>query len=85
MKIIYNNIIPFKGYLAINLFGVLFVRKDIKTHLNEEAINHESIHSKQMKEMLWIPFYIWYALEWMIKFCIYCDSHMAYRRISFEK
>jgi len=27
MKIIYNNIIPFKGYKGINLFGVLFVRK----------------------------------------------------------
>ena len=24
MKIIYNNIIPFPGFKAINLFGVLF-------------------------------------------------------------
>ena len=31
MKIIYNNVIPFKGYWAINLFGILFVRKDIKS------------------------------------------------------
>ena len=30
MKIIYNNIIPFKGFKAMNLFGVLFVRKDAK-------------------------------------------------------
>ena len=29
MKIIRNNIIPFKGYKAINLFGILFVRGDI--------------------------------------------------------
>ena len=28
MKIIYNNIIPFKGFKCINLFGVLFARKD---------------------------------------------------------
>ena len=27
MKVIYNNIIPFKGFKCINLFGVLFVRK----------------------------------------------------------
>ena len=27
MIIIRNNIIPFKGFAAINLFGVLFVQK----------------------------------------------------------
>ena len=27
MKVIYNNIIPFKGYKAINLFGLVFVRE----------------------------------------------------------
>lgn len=27
MKIIYNSIIPFRGFAAINLFGVLFVVK----------------------------------------------------------
>ena len=85
MKIIYNNVIPFKGYRAINLFGVLFVRKDIEAPIDKVVINHESIHSQQMKEMLWIPFYIWYVIEWLIKVCIYFDTHMAYRRISFER
>lgn len=28
MKIVRNNIIPFKGYKAVNLFGILFVRGD---------------------------------------------------------
>lgn len=36
MKIIYNNIIPFKGFLAINLFGVLFVYSVY--YLSEELI-----------------------------------------------
>ena len=45
MKIIYNNIIPFKGYLAINLFGFLFVRKDVNRQLNAFDINHEKIHT----------------------------------------
>lgn len=39
--IIKNNIIPFKGYKAINLFGIIFTRKD----LNEIDINHEKIHT----------------------------------------
>lgn len=28
MKIIRNNTIPFKGFAAVNLFGVLFIRGD---------------------------------------------------------
>ena len=39
MKIIYNNIIPFKGFKAINLFGIIFVRKGCK--MNNIDINHE--------------------------------------------
>ena len=88
MKIIYNNIIPFKGFLAMNLFGILFVRKDAaeRKPVSEFVINHESIHSEQIKEMLWIPFYIWYGLEWFIKLFNYgFDSHTAYRNISFER
>ena len=41
MKIIYNNIIPFPGFKAINLFGVLFVRKGCT--MSESDINHEMI------------------------------------------
>lgn len=54
MKIIYNNFIPFKGFAAINLFGVLFVREGVK--ITEEMINHKKIHTAQMKEMLYIFF-----------------------------
>ena len=43
MKIIYNNVIPFKGFKAINLFGIVFVRKGCK--MNNIDINHEKIHS----------------------------------------
>ena len=53
---IYNNIIPFKGYKAMNFFGLLFVRNDqIISKINE---NHEDIHTEQMKETLFIPFYL---------------------------
>ena len=55
MKIIYNNIIPFKGFLAINLFGVLFVRGTYRD-LSATVLNHEKIHTAQMKELWYIPF-----------------------------
>lgn len=89
MKIVYNNIIPFKGFAAINLFGILFVRKDCKNQVSDEMINHESIHTEQMKEMLFIFFYLWYIIEWFIKLFKYGDSTGgdggAYRNISFER
>lgn len=44
MKVIYNNIIPFPDFKAINLFGVLFVRKGCT--MSESDINHEMIFSK---------------------------------------
>ena len=79
MKVIYNNIIPFPGYKAINLFGVLFVRKGCT--MSEKDINHEAIHTAQMKEMLYIGFYVWYIVEWLIRLF---KKGNAYRNICFE-
>lgn len=83
MKIIYNNIIPFKGFKAINLFGILFVRNGCRINIYD--INHEEIHTKQMKELLYIGFYIWYFIEWAILFIKYRNSNKAYKNIRFEK
>ena len=80
MKIIRQNILPPKGFLAINLFGLLFCKKDAK--INDVIVNHESIHTSQMKEMLYIPFYLWYVIEWLIKLLF---KGNAYRNISFEQ
>ena len=83
MKIIYNNIIPFPGFKAINLFGVLFVRNGCT--MSESDINHEMIHTEQMKEMGYVLFYFWYLVEWLVKLAKLRDSNKAYRAISFER
>lgn len=80
MKIIYNNILPFPGFKAINLFGVLFVRKGCT--MNEADLNHEAIHTVQMKEMLYVFFYLWYSIEWIVRLF---RKGNAYRSISFER
>lgn len=86
MKIIYNKIIPFKGYKAINLFGCLFVREEAKERLRDVDINHESIHSEQYKDLLYIFFLPLYCLEWLVKFLfVYWNPHKAYKNISFER
>ena len=82
MKIIYNNLIPFKGFVAINLFGILFARNEYSNKISDRTINHESIHTEQIKEMGYIFFYIWYLVEWLIRLFINSD---AYRNISFER
>lgn len=85
MRIIYNNIIPFNGFIAINLFGVLFVRKGCR--VTEKTLTHESIHTEQQKELLYIGFYLWYIVEWLIRvlFTKHIFSHKAYTNISFER
>lgn len=80
MKIIENSLIPFKGFLAINIFGVIFIRKG--GVLNEVALNHEQIHTAQMKELGYVGFYILYLIEWIIRLFI---NKNAYKSISFEK
>lgn len=47
MKVIYNSLIPFKGFSAINLFGIVFARKEYK-ELSQRVLNHEAIHTAQM-------------------------------------
>ena len=79
MKIIRNNIIPFPGFSAINLFGVLFVRKG--TRISPLLLNHESIHTAQMKELWYVGFYLLYMLEWIRRL----PGGRAYYNISFEK
>ena len=85
MKIIYNNLIPFKGFIAINLFGVLFVRNEYKKRFDSggftTTLNHESIHTEQIKELGYIFFYIWYFIEWLLRL----PFGNAYYNISFER
>lgn len=84
MKIIYNDIIPFKGFKAVNLLGVLFVRNGAT--LTDIDINHEEIHTAQMRETLYLGFYLWYALEWLVRLvCNGFKAHEAYRAVSFER
>ena len=82
MKIIKNKFIPPRGFTYVNLFGVLFTRRD--KPISDKTLNHEMIHTEQMKEMLYVFFYIWYVVEWIIRLIILRDSHKAYRAISFE-
>lgn len=73
-----------RGFGAINLFGVLFAKRDMR--LTPEVINHERIHTAQMRELLYVPFYVIYVLEWLMRMIQSRGRlYKAYYNISFEK
>ncbi len=82
MKIIYNNIIPTRKFIAINILGIIFCRKQYNS-ISDTTINHEKIHTAQMKEMLYVFFYLFYISEWFIKLFFYGKE--SYSNISFER
>lgn len=51
-KVIFNDTIPFKGFIAMCLWPFIFVRNNAASHYNTVANNHEHIHAEQQKEML---------------------------------
>lgn len=82
MKIIYNKILPVgRRFYAINLFGILFA----KGPCDNVIINHEKIHTAQMKELAYVFFYLFYILEWIVRLFQYGFSTEAYYNISFER
>jgi hypothetical protein len=65
MKIIYNKILPFKGFSAMVLFGVIFARKEYYP-LTKRTVRHEEIHAAQAQELGgWLLFYMAYLLFWI--------------------
>jgi hypothetical protein len=48
-------------------------------------INHERIHLRQQVELLILPFYIWYAGEYLYRLWQHGNHYLAYLNISFER
>ncbi len=71
-----------KGF-CVNLFGTLWSRDT--SWIDKYVINHERIHTAQQRELLFVPFYVLYLLEWFVRLICYCNSFKAYRSISFEQ
>ena len=73
-----------KNYVGLSLWPFIIV-KEQEYKEDTVLINHERIHLKQQLELLIIPFYIWYLLEWMLRSILYMDTYKAYQNISFER
>lgn len=84
--IIISRMLPFRGFTAVNLFGAVFVRKEAWEKLcpteRERVLVHEAIHTRQMRELLYIGFYALYFIEWVFRIIFHTKT--AYKGISFE-
>lgn len=71
------------NYLAMALCFVILVKRGKRLTIQQE--NHERIHFRQQREMLWLPFFVWYFTEFLIRYIKLGDWDKAYRAISFEQ
>lgn len=73
-----------KRFRGLAIFPFVFLKN--KNLRNDQTfINHEKIHLKQQKELLWIFFFLWYFIEFLIHYIIQKNMIKAYYNISFEK
>jgi len=81
--IVAKHLIP-KGYRGMAVFPFVVLKYDFDK-ANETFVNHERIHLKQQIELLIIPFFAWYFLEYLFRLVQYKNKDLAYRNISFER
>jgi hypothetical protein len=81
--IVSKYLIP-KGFRGLTVFPLVFLKSaDSKSNL--VLLNHEKIHLRQQLELLILPFFVWYFLEFLYLLIKYKERNSAYRNISFEK
>jgi hypothetical protein len=88
MLLVQNQIstfIPGKKFRILCVWPFLFVGRGESLPLPPEIMNHERIHARQQLEMGWVFFFIWYGLEFLVRWARHRDRFTAYRALSHEK
>lgn len=83
LVIVTKYLIP-KGYRGLTFFPFIFL-KNRKDKGNIVLLNHERIHIRQQIELLIIPFFLWYGIEFLVRLIQYKKWSSAYFNISFER
>jgi hypothetical protein len=81
--IVAKYLIP-KGYRGMTVFPFVLM-KNVLDRNNQLFLNHEKIHLRQQVELLVLPFFIWYFLEYLVRLVQYRNTALAYQNISFER
>ena len=81
--IVYKYVVP-KGYRSITIFPFIFLLHKGDRE-NRVLVQHEKIHIRQQLELLVLFFYVWYFVEFLIRYVQYKNWNRAYRNISLER
>ena len=73
-----------RGFRGLTLFPFVLV-KSKKDRQDLVFLNHEKIHIRQQLELLVVPFYVLYLLEFLVKWMVLKNRFKAYKSISFER
>jgi len=73
-----------KKFTGMTLWPFVILRNG---ELKEDIIlmNHERIHLRQQLELLVIPFFVFYGIEFLVRLFQYRNRYEAYKNISFER
>lgn len=77
------NWITFGFASGITLFPFVLVAPQVP--LKARLVRHEKIHLEQQKELLVLPFYLLYLLDYLFRLLKCRNHYLAYRHISFER
>ena len=81
--IVSKYLIP-KGFRGLTVFPFVVVRdRNAQDYL--VLMNHERIHLRQQLELLVLPFFVIYGLDYLVKLLRYRDKDVAYRNVVFER
>jgi hypothetical protein len=69
---------------GIALFPFIILNSN-RLKSNKNIVNHEKIHLAQQRELLILPFYLWYLTEFLIRYIRQPVFRQAYESISFER
>jgi hypothetical protein len=83
MKLIIVKV-SFLPAAGMALFPFILVKTQ-RLKLNKAVINHEKIHLRQQLELLLVPFYTLYLLNYLLNLLYYLNHDKAYRNIVFER
>ena len=82
--ILINRLFFHRNYVGLTIWPFIILR-DGYLKSDNALINHERIHLRQQQELLVLPFYIFYLIEWLFRSIWYMDRYKAYRNLSFER
>ena len=80
-------VIPYllpKKFTGMSLWPFVILKYRVQKE-DKVFLNHERIHLRQQIELLVVPFYLIYVLEFMLRLLQYKNRNKAYRNISFER